>query len=144
MPQSVALSMASVRFEWTVQTLILPALRGEGTNKRLGHPSVLALSTLRMLLVEKPERMAGNEDWSLMVRTECLRTVAGMVFGAVRSKHLVEGAPIGSFWLLLSQILKGSLRCLRLLWPASDKAGSTPPLPLDELLKDLFDPTRRF
>lgn len=138
---SVALSMASARFEWVVQRLILPALRGDGSNKRLGHPSVLALATLRRLLEEYPDRMSGGEEWSASVRLEATHIVARNVVCSDKSKHLVEGAQYTNFWLLLSQILKGSLRCLCLLWPeaaAGRTAGARatpPPIEHDELLK---------
>ena len=46
---------------------------------------------------------------------------------ARRADHLVEGATIGNYWLLLTQILKGALGCLRLLRPSriAPPAGSS-------------------
>lgn len=56
-----------------------------------------------------------------------------MVRSCPKSKHLVEGAPVGDKWLLSVQLLNGALRCLRLLWPGAED-DTPPPIALDDLL----------
>ena len=65
--ESVALALAAVNFEFVVEKLVLPPLRG-----RFSHCSVFALGTLCRLLEERPQRMVGDEAWYANRRAQTL------------------------------------------------------------------------